>query len=219
MMSLKSDLQEDAMKIKPLLSPLSLAAFSALLAFSVLTSRATSSHGLTEEPVKPRPDAVLAGLQAFFARTALPDGSFRPGIDPAYDGLSDSAYSDLAPVTYVVVLHKTFGWKLPNPEKTQEFLLSRQKQDGAFLNVKGTADPKAAQARLYNTTQGLVALHALGLKPRYDPLPVFEAILEKGDYKIGEDAGRDLAFSEIPRSSSASTGLSRRRLRRGNHHT
>jgi geranylgeranyl transferase type-2 subunit beta len=183
MMSFKSDFQEDAMKIKTLVSRLSLAAFSVLLAFSVLTSRATSSHGVTEEPAKPRPDEVLPGLQAFFARTALPDGSFRPGINPAYEGLSDSAYSDLAPVTYAVVLHKTFGWKLPYPEKTQEFLLSRQKQDGAFLNVKGTADPQAAQARLYNTTQGLVALHALGLKPRYDPLPVFEAILEKGDYK------------------------------------
>src|SRR5205807_1094773 len=35
---------------------------------------------------------------------------------------------------------------------------------------------------LYNTTQGLVALHGLGVKPRYDPLPVFNAIMQ-GDYK------------------------------------
>ena len=59
-------------------------------------------------------------------------------------------------------------------EKTKEFLLARQEKDGAFVNVKGTADPKSPQARAYNTTQGLVALKALGLKPRYDPLPVFD---------------------------------------------
>ncbi len=96
--------------------------------------------------------------------------------------MSDSAYSDLAPVTYAVILHKTFGWKLPDEVKTRDFLLSRQEKDGAFVNVKGTVDPKSPQAQIYNTTQGLVALHALGTRPRHDPLPIFAAILE-GDYK------------------------------------
>ena len=125
---------------------------------------------------------VLAGVRDFFARTACEDGSFRPGIDPAYPGMADSAYSDLAPVTYAVILHKTFGWNLPHASETGKFLLGRQQEDGAFRNVGGTADPRSAQARVYNTTQGLVALHALGLKPRHDPLPVFAAVL-KEDYK------------------------------------
>jgi geranylgeranyl transferase type-2 subunit beta len=129
-----------------------------------------------------QPREVLDGVRDFFAKTAEADGSFRPGIDPECKGMSDSAYSDLAPVTYAVVLHKTFGWKLPHEAETRAFLLSRQQDDGAFVNVKGTADPKAAQARLYNTTQGLVALHALGVKPRHDPRPVLEAILQ-GDYR------------------------------------
>jgi geranylgeranyl transferase type-2 subunit beta len=129
-----------------------------------------------------RPAEVLAGVRTFFANTARPDGSFRPGIDPAYEGMSDSAYSDLAPVTYAVVLHRTFGWKLPDEARTRDFLLSRQGPDGAFFHVKGTADPKSSAARVYNTTQGLVALHALGVRPRHDPLPVFEAVL-RGDYK------------------------------------
>src|SRR5262249_9148080 len=43
-------------------------------------------------------------------------------------------------------------------------------------------DPKSAQGRVYNTTQGLVALHALGVRPRFDPQPVFDAVLE-GDHK------------------------------------
>src|SRR6059058_3790297 len=83
----------------------------------------------------PTPDDVLAGLREFFRKTARPDGSFRPGIDPNYEGMSDSAYSDLAPVAYAVVLHKTFGWQLPDEPKTREFLLSRQREDGAFVNV------------------------------------------------------------------------------------
>jgi geranylgeranyl transferase type-2 subunit beta len=132
--------------------------------------------------VEPAPEEVPEGVRAFFARTAHNDGSFRPGIDPDYPGMSDSAASDLAPVAYAVVLHRTFGWELPYPEKTRAFLLDRQQPDGAFVNVKGTNEPQSPLARLYNTTQGLVALHALGAKPRYDPLPVFAALM-KEDYK------------------------------------
>ncbi len=133
-------------------------------------------------PAEPTPAQVLAGLRDFLARTAERDGSFRPGIDPKYEGMADTAYSDLAAVTYAVVLSRTFGWKLPHESKTRAFVLSRQGKDGAFFNIKGTVSPKSAQARVYNTTQGLVALHGLGLRPRYDPLPVFAAVLE-GDYR------------------------------------
>jgi geranylgeranyl transferase type-2 subunit beta len=130
----------------------------------------------------PRADEVLDGLRKFYAKTARADGWFQPGIDPDYLGMSDCAASDLAAVTYAVSIHKTLGWKLPHEAKTAEFLLSRQKKDGAFFNVSGKYEPNSPEARCYNTTQGLVALHALGLKPRYDPLPVFQAIL-KEDYK------------------------------------
>jgi|GEM_PF-459160 len=125
---------------------------------------------------------VLASLRHFYQVTARPDGSFQPGVDPDYRGMSDSAYSDLAAITYAVTVSKTFGWKLPREQQTGEFLLSRQKPNGDFFNVAGTVDPDSPEGRTYNTTQGLVALHALGLKPRHDPLPVFEAIL-KEDYK------------------------------------
>ena len=129
-----------------------------------------------------KPAQVLAGLRAFFAKTARADGSFANGLDPDYRGMSDSAYSDLAAVTYAVTLHKTFGWKLPHEEATRHFLLSRQQENGDFYNVAGTVDPKSAEGRVYNTTQAIVALHALGAKPRYDPLRVFEEILQQ-DYK------------------------------------
>src|SRR5277367_4132025 len=85
------------------------------------------AHPAAAQP-KHSADEVLKGLQAFTKRTALPDGAFRPGIDPDYRGMSDSAYSNLAPVTYAVVLHKTFGWPLPHPEKTRDFLLKRQQE-------------------------------------------------------------------------------------------
>jgi geranylgeranyl transferase type-2 subunit beta len=128
------------------------------------------------------PNEVRAGLRDFLSRTARPDGSFANGIDPEYTGMSDSAYSDLAAVTYAVTLHKTFGWKLPFEERTIEFLLARQKPSGDFFNVAGTVDPASAEGRVYNTTQAVVALHALGRKPRYSPLRVFEEIL-RSDYK------------------------------------
>jgi geranylgeranyl transferase type-2 subunit beta len=130
----------------------------------------------------PSGEQVLAGLRDFFRNTAQPDGSFRPGLDPDYKGMADTAYSDLAAPTYAVVLHRTLGWKLPRPAKTLNFFLSRQGKDGAFVNVRGTADPKSSQARLYNTTQGLVALKALGARPRHDPVPVLEEVLRQ-DYK------------------------------------
>jgi geranylgeranyl transferase type-2 subunit beta len=151
-----------------------------------LTLVAASSLALHPTPSRSadRPSAkdIREGVRSFFQKTARPDGSFRPGIDADYSGISDSAYSDLAPVTYAVILHQTFGWDLPYGDKTREFLRSRQWPDGAFFNVQGTVDPRSSQARLYNTTQGLVALHALGLKPQHDPLPCLTAVLE-GDYK------------------------------------
>src|ERR1051325_111920 len=125
---------------------------------------------------------VLAGLRNFYARTARSDGSFANGLDPRYRGMSDSAHSDLAAVTYAVTLHKTFGWKLPHEERTIEFLLARQNSSGEFFNVAGTVDPASAEGRVYNTTQGLVALPALGRRPRHPPLAVFEEIL-RADYK------------------------------------
>ncbi len=134
------------------------------------------------DPPKVGEAEILAGLKEFYAKTARPDGSFQPGVDPEYLGMSDSAYSDMAAVTYACTIHKTFGWKLPHEAKTIEFLLSRQKESGEFVNVAGTVDPKSPQGKVYNTTQALVALHALGLKAKFDPLPVFEEIL-KQDYK------------------------------------
>jgi geranylgeranyl transferase type-2 subunit beta len=125
---------------------------------------------------------VLAGLREFFEKTANADGSFRQGIEPSYEGMADTAYSDLAAPTYAVILYKTFGWRLPHEAKTRALFLSRQAKDGAFFNVGGTVNPKSLQGRLYNTTQGVVALHALGMKPKYDPRPVLAGVLD-GDYK------------------------------------
>jgi prenyltransferase beta subunit len=147
-----------------------------LLAF-LLTATPQATGG-----EKPTAADVLKGLQAFTKTTALKDGSFRPGVDPDYKGMSDSAYSNLAPVTYAVVIHRTFGWKLPNEDQTMTWIIYRQQKDGAFLNTAGTVDPKSAQGRVYNTTMALMALHGLDSRPAYDPLPVFAKVMEK-DYK------------------------------------
>lgn len=158
--------------------------------FSLLCIAWVGSWGLTgwargqEDPhsLGFSPDQVLSDLRTFYELTAREDGSFAPGVDPDYLGMSDSAYSDLAPVTYACTVHKTFGLKLPHEARTIAFLKSRQRKDGTFFNVAGTVDPDSAEGRTYNTTQGLVALHALGAEAEHDPLPVFEDIL-KADYK------------------------------------
>jgi prenyltransferase beta subunit len=153
-----------------------------LVAALALVVCAASGRAADDPAPAATPREVLDGLKAFWEKTALPDGSFRPGVEPDYKGMSDSALSDLAPLTYAVTLHKTFGWKLPDEDKTLALLLARQKEDGSFSHVRGTGDPEAPLTRVYNTTQALVALHALGAKPKYDPLPVFEKALD-GDYQ------------------------------------
>jgi len=140
----------------------------------VLVIRTPGGDNQTE----PTAEKVRAGVRGFFARTARPDGSFRPGLDLCYPGLADSAYSDLAPVTYAVILHKTFGWPLPDEAATRAFLLGRQQEDGAFANRGGTVHPRSPAGRVYNTTMALVALRALGTTPRYDPEPVFMDVLK-----------------------------------------
>ena len=123
-----------------------------------------------------------AGLREFYRKTALPDGSFRPGGDPAYEGMSDSAYSDMAPTTYAVVLHRTFGWTLPHEDRT----LARVAWTGSKPTVPSStrpAPPICACRRpgSYNTTQGIVALVA-PVPTRHDPRPVFAEVM-RDDYK------------------------------------
>src|SRR6516165_5231821 len=104
-----------------------------LLSLTIVMSVARLTNA--DPPARVTSDTVLQGLREFYRKTARPDGSFQPGIDPAYRGMSDCAASDLAAVTYAVTIHKTFGWKLPHEAKTTEFLLSRQKENGTFFNV------------------------------------------------------------------------------------
>jgi prenyltransferase beta subunit len=149
---------------------------------AVLLAFAPGARAAAPPARKPTPGEVLAGVKDFLAKTARPDGSFRPGIAADYRGLSDSAYSDLAPVAYAVIVSKTFGWKLPHEEKTKQFLLGRQRKSGEFVNVTGTVDPASAAGKAYNTTMALMALRGLGVKPKYDPLPIFDSVL-KEDYR------------------------------------
>jgi prenyltransferase beta subunit len=149
---------------------------------ALLAGPVVAADPKSTKPIPPNPTQVLDGVRTFLKLTAKADGSFRPGADPDYEGLSDSAYSDLASAAYAVVIAKTFGWTLPYEENTKLFFLTRQQEDGAFVNVGGTVDSKSAAGRAYNTTMAVMALRALGEKPRFDPLPVFDAVLT-ADYK------------------------------------
>lgn len=109
---------------------------------------------------------------AFVSRCAREDGGYAPSPDSAYHGNSDTGSSDLAAVTYAATLSKTMGWQLRHPERSIEFLQRHQQSDGSFANQGGKMDPKSDLAVLYNTVQGVVALRALGQRPRIDPIKV-----------------------------------------------
>ena len=126
---------------------------------------------------------VLDEVKEFIAAIANKDGSFRPGIDPRYAGTSDTGLSGIAAPAYATILSTTFGWELPFPEKTVDFLLKCQNPDGAFYAPTGSMDQKGPLAKLYNTTQSIVALKLLGVKPDYDPRPVVDYFFQSDQYK------------------------------------
>lgn len=129
------------------------------------------------------PAGLAEETLAFIRRCAREDGGYAPSPDPRYEGNSDTRLSDLAAVTYAVVLAKTMGWELPHPERTIQFIQRHQQADGSFANQAGRMDPRGDLAVLYNTVQGVVALRALGQAPKKDPAPVPDRFFVNGAFK------------------------------------
>ena len=128
-------------------------------------------------------EQIKENVFAFLQKCARQDGGYAPSPDPKYHGNSDTGESDLAAVTYAAVLAKTFGRKLPHSDRSAEFIQKHQQPDGMFVNHEGNLDPKADLAVLYNTTQGVVSLRALGEKPKINPVHVMDRFFEKGAFQ------------------------------------
>jgi len=129
-----------------------------------------ATAGIPPLSAAPRTATKLADeTVAFIRRCARSDGGYDPSPDPEYKGNSDTGLSDLAGVTYAATLAKTMGWKLPRPERSIDYVQRRQQPDGSFGHQSGKMDAKSDLAVLYNTVQGVVALRALGARPRMDP--------------------------------------------------
>lgn len=124
---------------------------------------------------------VLEGVHSFIQRIAKEDGSFTPGIDPHYEGMSDTQLSGIAAPTYATILCRTFGWDLPYPGETNEFFHRCQRPDGAYYPPTGAMDPQSPQAKFYNTAQSVVALKLMGDKPKFDPTPVAEYFFKEDE--------------------------------------
>jgi geranylgeranyl transferase type-2 subunit beta len=139
---------------------------------------AAAAYGLTSLLRASAAPATPSDLESqtfdFIRRCARPDGGYAPSPDPDYPGNSDTKLSDLAAVTYAATLAKTMGWTLPKPERSIAFIQRHQQNDGSFINLGGKLDPKSDLAMLYNTVQGVVALRALGQRPRIDPVHVLD---------------------------------------------
>jgi geranylgeranyl transferase type-2 subunit beta len=122
-------------------------------------------------------ERVVREAWDFILRCRRADGGYAPSPDPRYGGESDTKLSDLAAVTYAAVLARTLGRELPDPGRSVAFLRRHQRPDGRFVNLAGQHDPESDPAVLYNTTQGVVALRALGERPEADPTPPVERLL------------------------------------------
>jgi hypothetical protein len=120
---------------------------------------------------------------SFVRKCLRPDGGYAPSPDADYKGNSDTGLSDMAAVTYAATLAKTVGWELPETKKSIEFLHKHQQSDGRFVNLGGKMNAEENLAILYNTTQGVVALRALGQKPNIDPAPVMKRFFEGDSHK------------------------------------
>lgn len=120
---------------------------------------------------------------SFILACRQPDGGYAPSPDAAYPGNSDTRASDLAAVTYAATLAKSLGRELPEPAASVRYVRSRQRPDGSFANVAGEFNPDDSLALLYNTTQGVVCLRALGTTPEYDPLPVMSRWFQNDEFR------------------------------------
>lgn len=148
-----------------------------------------SALGSTEVLGKASPHPTLSGQRikdttyAFIATCARPDGGYSPSPDPHYLGFADTMVSDLAAVTYAATLAKSEGWELPDKECAADFVQRHQQPDGVFVNLQGSYDPKSYLAIQYNTVQGVVALRALGRKPKIDPVHVMDRFFKGEAFK------------------------------------
>ncbi len=145
----------------------------------------TASYGQSHAP--PQAERADNRLEdetfAFIERCRREDGGYAPSPDSAYLGNSDTKFSDLAAVTYAAVLAKTLGRKLPHAERSVDFIQRHQQDDGRFTNRAGKHDPDSDLGILYNTTQGVVGLRALGQKPRRDPTGIPDRFFVKDAYR------------------------------------
>jgi len=119
----------------------------------------------------------------FIGKCLRPDGGYAPSPDPDYQGNSDTSLSDLAAVTYAAVLARTCGLELCAARQSAAFIHAHQQPDGSFVNHGGKMKAGDNLAILYNTTQGVVALRALGQAPHHDPAPVMKRFFEGGAHK------------------------------------
>ena len=143
----------------------------------------------TEASLEPRASSKFDGLKIsdetlkFIEQCARDDGGYSPSPDPQYRGNSNTGESDLAAVTYAATLAKTVGWELPHKERSADFIQRHQHPEGVFINLRGNLNPNEDLAVLYNTTQGVVSLRALGEKPKFDPVCVLDRFFEKDVFK------------------------------------
>jgi geranylgeranyl transferase type-2 subunit beta len=154
----------------------------AWIARAVLSTSALAARPVVARAESGRENDAGARALDFILRCRREDGGYAASPDPAYAGKSDTKLSDLAAVTYAAVLARTLGKTLPHADRSIAFVRRHQRPDGRFVNLAGEQEAKSDLGVLYNTTQGTVALRALGTRPAVDPRPVLARFFDGDAY-------------------------------------
>lgn len=156
---------------------------AAALGASAFAGSSASLGAFNTEGEKDDGHAIRTATFDFIRRSGRDDGGYAPSPDREYRGNSDTELSDLAGVTYAAVLAKTFGVTLEHADRSAGYVHARQQPDGTFRHKEGKHDPNSDLGVLYDTTQSVVCLRALGQRPKVDPRPVIERMFAGDAYK------------------------------------
>ena len=121
------------------------------------------------------PPDLLSGVLDHLIALEQPDGSYLPSATPGYLGIADGRVSDIAPAVYAAEIFQTLGAELPHPERTADFVQSRQTAEGYFRPPPDWPGHWTEASKLHSTCIGIRGLRALGRLPDVDPCPWLDA--------------------------------------------
>lgn len=134
-------------------------------------------------------DDVALKIGRYILACARGDGGLNPNPCPAYRGRSDTSFSDIAAVSYALILEETLGFRVLNREKTLRFLNRCRGNDGLYHSIRRFKKTgETPYLRIYNTLQARLGMRIIGGN-RVEPaglgasVRAVARIYARGDYR------------------------------------